>query len=170
MGVNAGLPLPRGTFGLAGVDERRVATGDSGTCGRHEASLNAGSLGTREVLPDARMAGGFNREREGNCDGCAVEAARSPVLAFGGSAGDGWLAAAMAFGKAATDRLAPWRKVRCAALSGTVESLDAGTRAVPPIAPFAGWRLLLEAALAPAGGTSVLRVSGTAAVVRTGGR
>lgn len=164
MGVNVGVLPQRGTSGLAGVDERRPATGDSGTCGRQEASLNAAGLGTLEVLPDARLVGGLNRERGANREGCAVEAACGPVGAFGSSAGTAWLVVVVAFRMVATDRLEPWRNVRCAPLSGTVESL-AGARAVVPTVPFTGWRLLLEAVLAPARGTTDLRgSSGTAGV------
>lgn len=168
MGVSSGLPLARGTLGRAGVDERRPSTGDSGNGSRQGILLQA-SLGNRETLPDTRLLGGLSRER-GNCDGCTAGPACSPVLASGWDA-TGWLAAVVALGTAATDRLAPGRRdCRGAAFSGTVECLVAELRAGPPVASLAGWRLLLEAAVAPAGGPSGLRGSGIAGVDRAAGR
>lgn len=171
MGVNAGMWLLRGTSSRAGVDERRPATGDSGICGRQDASLNV-SLGTREVLPEARLLGGLSRER-GNCDGCPV----CPVVAFCGSSegtvwfgavvdfcgsweGTGWFGAVVALEIAATDRLAPGRSCRCARFSGTVDSLAAEAWADAPIALLTGWMLLRGAALAREGGMNDRRGSG----------
>lgn len=154
MGVNAGMWLLRGTSARAGVDERRPATGDSGICGRQDASLNV-SLGNREVVPEARLLGGLSRET-GNCDGCPV----CPVVAFCGSwEGIGWFGAVAAFEIAATDRLAPG-SCRCAGFSGTVDSLAADARANPPIALFTGWMLLRGAALDRDGGMNDRRGSG----------
>lgn len=167
MGVSSGLPLARGTLGRAGVDERRAATGDSGTGSRQDAGLKA-RLGTRETLPDTRLLGGLSRER-GNCDGCTTGPTGSPVLALGWAA-TGWLAVVMALGTAATDRLAPGRRLCRAAFSGTVESLVAEPRAVPLVASLTGWRLLLEAAVAPADGPSGLRGSGKAGTNWAAGR
>lgn len=155
MGVNAGMWLLRGTPSRAGVDERRPATGDSGICGRQDASLNV-SLGTREVLPEARLLGGLSRER-GNCDGCPV----CPVVDFCGSwEGAGWFGAVVALEIAATDRLAPGRSCRCAGFSGTVDSLAAEAWADPSIALLTGWMLLRGAALAREGGMNDRRGSG----------